>query len=97
MRTGLIAQKLGMSRVFTDDGTHVPVTVLKVDQCQAVAPRTTERDGYTALQVTHGHRDTKKLSKPAAGHFAKADVEPGMVLCCEAYVGANGGLEGVKL
>ena len=51
MRTGLIAKKLGMSRVFTDEGNHVPVTVLRVDNCQVVAQRTPERDGYTALQL----------------------------------------------
>ncbi|MCP5373963.1 MAG: 50S ribosomal protein L3 [Hyphomicrobiales bacterium] len=76
MRTGLIAQKLGMSRVFKDDGTHVPVTVLKVDACQVVAQRTAERDGYTALQLGCGRVKVKNLTKAMRGHFAKAKVEP---------------------
>jgi len=76
MRTGLIAQKLGMSRVFKDDGTHVPVTVLKVDACQVVAQRTAERDGYTALQLGCGSIKVKNMSRATRGHFAKAKVEP---------------------
>lgn len=76
MRTGLIAQKLGMSRIFRDDGTHVPVTVLKVDNCQVVAQRTPERDGYTALQLGVGTIKVKNVNKPERGHFAKANVEP---------------------
>jgi large subunit ribosomal protein L3 len=74
MRTGLIARKLGMTRVFTDEGTHVPVTVLLVDNCQVVAVRTADRDGYTAVQV--GTAKTKNVSKPQRGHFSKAKVEP---------------------
>lgn len=76
MRTGLIAQKLGMSRIFLPDGTHVPVTVLQVDQCQVVAQRTAEKDGYTAVQVGVGTAKVKKVTKPMRGHFAKAEVEP---------------------
>ena len=76
MRTGLIAQKLGMTRVFTDEGNHVAVTVLKVDNCQVVAQRTPERDGYTALQLGVGAAKVKKVTKPQRGHFAKAKVEP---------------------
>jgi large subunit ribosomal protein L3 len=76
MRTGLIAQKLGMSRVFTDEGNHVPVTVLRVDNCQVVAQRTLERDGYTALQLGVGAAKVKNVTKPQRGHFAKAKVEP---------------------
>ena len=76
MRTGLIAQKLGMSRVFADDGTHVPVTVLKADGCQVVAARTHERDGYAALQLGFGTAKVKNVAKPMRGHFAKAEVEP---------------------
>ena len=76
MRTGLIAQKLGMSRVFQDNGTHVPVTVLKVDNCQVVDQRTAERDGYTALQLGVGTAKVKRVSKAQRGHFAKAKVEP---------------------
>src|ERR1700676_3457328 len=76
MRTGPIAQKLGMSRVFTEDGNHVAVTVLRVANCQVVAQRTQERDGYTALQLGVGAAKVKNVSKPQRGHFAKAKVEP---------------------
>ena len=76
MRTGLIAQKLGMTRVFTEEGTHVPVTVLKIDNCQVVAVRTQEKDGYTAVQLGLGRAKVKNVSKPQRGHFAKAKVEP---------------------
>ncbi len=76
MRTGLITRKLGMSRVFADDGRHVPVTVLKVDACQVVAQRTEDKDGYNALQLGHGAAKVKNVSKAMRGHFAKAKVEP---------------------
>ena len=76
MRTGLIARKLGMSRLFGEEGAHVPVTVLKVDKCEVVAVRTAERDGYTAVQLGVGTRKAKNLSKAVRGHFAKAKVEP---------------------
>ena len=76
MRTGLIAQKLGMTRIFTDAGDHVPVTVLKVDDCRVVAQRTGDRDGYTAVQLGAGTAKVKNVSKPQRGHFAKAKVEP---------------------
>ena len=76
MRTGLIAQKLGMTRVFDAEGNHVPVTVLKLDNCQVVAVRTRERDGFTALQLGVGATKIKNVSKPLRGHFAKAKVEP---------------------
>ncbi|MCW2237449.1 50S ribosomal protein L3 [Azospirillum canadense] len=76
MRSGLIAQKVGMTRVFTDDGTHVPVTVLKVDSCQVVAVRTEDKDGYTAVQLGAGAIKVKNVTKPERGHFAKARVEP---------------------
>jgi large subunit ribosomal protein L3 len=76
MRTGLIAEKVGMTRVFDDAGTHVPVTVLKIDNCQVVAQRTAERDGYTAVQLGVGKAKVKNVSKPMRGHFAKAKVEP---------------------
>lgn len=76
MRTGLIAQKLGMSRLFRADGTHVPVSVLLVDGCQVVAQRTEEKDGYAALQLGLGKAKVKNVSKPERGHFAKAGVEP---------------------
>ena len=76
MRTGLIARKLGMTRVFTADGEHVPVTVLQVDNCQVVAQRTVETDGYTALQLGVGQVKVKNVTQPMRGHFAKAKVEP---------------------
>ena len=76
MRTGLIAQKLGMTRVFTDEGNHVAVTVLRVANCQVVAQRTQETDGYTALQLGVGAAKVKNVTKPQRGHFAKAKVEP---------------------
>lgn len=76
MRTGLIAQKLGMSRLFAEDGTHTPITVLKVDGVQVVAQRTQEKDGYTALQLGWGAAKAKKVGKAMRGHFAKAKVEP---------------------
>jgi large subunit ribosomal protein L3 len=76
MRTGLLARKLGMTRIFTDDGNHVPVTVLAVDNCQVVAVRTVEKDGYCALQLGVGAAKVKNVSKAQRGHFAKAQVEP---------------------
>ncbi len=75
-RTGLITRKMGMTRTFNDDGEHVPVTVLKIEDCQVVATRTEERDGYTAVQLGAGKMKVKNLSKPMRGHFAKAKVEP---------------------
>lgn len=76
MRSGVIAQKLGMSRLFTDDGRHVGVTVLKIDQCEVVAQRTLDRDGYTAVQLGVVPAKVKRVSKAMRGHFAKAKVEP---------------------
>jgi len=76
MRSGLIAQKKGMTRVFTEDGRHVPVTVLAVEDCQVVAVRTPEKEGYTAVQLGAGKAKAKKTSKAMRGHFAKAKVEP---------------------
>ena len=76
MRTGLIAQKLGMTRVFTDEGNHVAVTVLRIDNCQVVAQRTQETDGYTALQLGVGAAKVRNVTQPQRGHFAKAKVEP---------------------
>jgi large subunit ribosomal protein L3 len=76
MRTGLVAQKLGMTRLFTEEGAHVPVTVLKVDHCEVVAQRTKERDGYDALQIGIGKAKVKNVGKAMRGHFAKAEVEP---------------------
>lgn len=76
MRTGLLAKKLGMTRVFTEDGDHVPVTVLHLDGLQVVAQRTSENDGYTAVQLGAGKAKAKRTSKAMRGHFAKASVEP---------------------
>jgi len=76
LRTGLLAKKLGMTRLFKDDGTHVPVTVLLLDSLQVVAARTDEKDGYTAVQLGWGRAKVKNVSQPNRGHFAKAKVEP---------------------
>jgi len=76
MRTGLLAQKLGMTRIFAADGNHLPVTVLKIDHCQVVAVRTDETNGYTAVQLGVGKAKVKNVSKAQRGHFAKAKVEP---------------------
>ena len=76
MRTGLIAKKLGMSRIFDIDGTHVPVTVLQVDGLEVVAVKTQEKDGYTSVQLGCGNIKAKNLTKPLKGYFAKANVEP---------------------
>lgn len=76
MRTGLIARKIGMTRMFADNGSHVPVTVLKVDSCQVVAQRTEEKDGYNALQLGCSDAKVKNVTKGLRGHFAKAKVEP---------------------
>jgi large subunit ribosomal protein L3 len=76
MRTGLIAEKIGMTRLFGDDGTHVPVTVLKIEDCEVVAARRPEKDGYSAIQLGIGKAKSKNVSKPMRGHFAKAKVVP---------------------
>jgi large subunit ribosomal protein L3 len=76
MRTGLIAEKLGMSRLLTEKGEHIPITLLKVDNCQVVCTKTDEKDGYTAVQLGVGTAKVKRLSKGLRGHFAKAKVEP---------------------
>src|SRR3989338_3207774 len=76
MRTGLIAINEGMTRVFGEDGSHIPVTVLKVDDCQVVGVRTEEKDGYTAVQIGAGKAKVKNVTKPLRGHYAKAKVEP---------------------
>jgi large subunit ribosomal protein L3 len=75
-RTGLLARKLGMTRLFRDDGSHVPVTVLQLDGLQVVAQRTQEKDGYTAVQLGLGKTKVKNVSQPNRGHFARAKVEP---------------------
>ena len=76
MRSGMIAQKVGMTRVFGEDGSHIPVTVLKVNNCQVVAKKTDKTDGYNAVQVGMGLAKVKRVSKQMRGHFAKVEVEP---------------------
>ena len=76
MRSGVIAQKLGMTRIYTDAGEQVPVTVLRLDGCQVVAHRTEEKNGYTALQLGAGLAKVKNTTQAQRGHFAKANVEP---------------------
>jgi large subunit ribosomal protein L3 len=92
MRTGLIAEKIGMTRLFGVDGSHIPVTVLRVEKCEVVAVRTAERDGYLAVQLGMGAAKAKNVTKPMRGHFAKAKVEPKRVLA-EFRVGEEGLLE----
>ena len=74
MRTGVIAKKVGMTRLFQDDGRHVPVTVLALEDCQVVAVRDAERDGYVAVQLGSGTAKQKNVAKPQREHFAKAQV-----------------------
>ena len=76
MRSGVIAKKLGMTRLFMDDGRQVPVTVLQLDGCQVVAQRTSDRDGYSAVQLGAGSAKAKRTTAPMRGHFAKANVAP---------------------
>jgi len=76
MRSGVIAKKVGMTRVFNDDGRHVPVTVMQLNKCQVVSQRTEDRDGYTALQLGSGLAKAKNTSRGMRGHFAVAKVEP---------------------
>jgi large subunit ribosomal protein L3 len=76
MRTGVIAKKIGMTRLFDETGTHVPVTVLSLDGCQVTAQRTKDKDGYVALQLGAGAKKAKNTTKAERGHFAKGLVEP---------------------
>jgi large subunit ribosomal protein L3 len=76
MRTGVIAKKVGMTRLFQDDGRHVPVTVLALEGNQVIARRELDRDGYVAVQLGAGEAKAKNVAKPQRGHFAKAEVEP---------------------
>jgi large subunit ribosomal protein L3 len=76
MRSGVVAQKVGMTRVFTEGGEHVPVTVLRLAQCQVVAHRTKDKNGYVALQIGSGARRTNNMSKADRGYFGKQNVEP---------------------
>lgn len=79
-RLGLLGRKVGMMRIFTDDGDAIPVTVLDVSNNRVTQVKTTETDGYSALQVAFGERKASRVSKPEAGHFAKAGAEAGEVL-----------------
>ncbi|MBI1249841.1 MAG: 50S ribosomal protein L3 [Alphaproteobacteria bacterium] len=74
-RTGVIAKKLGMMRLFGDDGAHIPVTVLQIDGCRVIAHRTAEKDGYTALRLGAGTPKVKRMTKAERGQFAKANIE----------------------
>ena len=76
MRTGVIAKKLGMTRLFLEDGRQVPVTVLHLDNLQVIDQRTADRDGYVAVQLGAGNAKAKRVSAPMRGHFAKANVAP---------------------
>jgi large subunit ribosomal protein L3 len=76
MRSGVVAQKMGMTRLFTEAGEHVPVTVLRLAQCQVIAHRSKDKNGYVALQLGAGERRAGNMSKGDRGYFAKAKVEP---------------------
>tara|TARA_R100000306_G_scaffold52386_1_gene49239 strand:- start:178 stop:822 length:645 start_codon:yes stop_codon:yes gene_type:complete len=76
----IVATKVGMTQVWNEEGHIVPVTMLRVQPCRVVQIKTQERDGYSALQVTFGQRDARKLTMPKAGHFAAAGVDPGETL-----------------
>ena len=76
MRSGVVAQKVGMTRVFTESGEHVPVTVLRLAQCQVVGHRSMDKNGYVALELGAGSRRVSTMNKATRGHFAKAKVEP---------------------
>jgi len=76
MRTGVIAKKLGMSRLFSEDGAHIPVTVLKLDNVRVVSTKTQAADGYTAVRLGYGKAKVKNVTKALRGHFAKNKVEP---------------------
>jgi large subunit ribosomal protein L3 len=71
-----LAEKVGMTRIFTPNGEHIPVTVLRVDDCEVVANRTSEKDGYSAVQIGSGKAKAKRVTKPMRGHFAKSKVTP---------------------
>ena len=77
MAIGLVGRKVGMTRVFTEEGASIPVTVIEIEPNRVTQIRTSEKDGYDALQITTGTRRASRVSKPAAGHFAKASTEPG--------------------
>lgn len=76
MRIGLLAEKVGMTRIFDQDGDHIPITVLKVETCKVVAQKTKDRDGYSAVQIGYGSAKPSRITKPLKNHYAKAGVEP---------------------
>src|SRR5258705_8376219 len=80
MSLGLVGRKIGMTRVFTDEGDSIPVTVVDVSNNRVTQIKTPESDGYTAVQVTFGKRRASRVTRPMAGHFAKAGTEAGSVL-----------------
>src|SRR5215475_7630304 len=80
MSLGLVGRKIGMTRVFTDDGDSIPVTVVDVSNNRVTQIKTAETDGYCAVQVAYGKRRARRVNKAAAGHFAKAGVEAGTML-----------------
>lgn len=80
MTIGLVGKKCGMTRVFTEEGLSIPVTVLEIQPNRITQIKTVENDGYQAIQVTSGSRKRSRVTKPQAGHFAKAGVEPGLGL-----------------
>lgn len=80
MSLGLVGRKVGMMRIFTNDGDSIPVTVLDVSNNRVTQIKTVDNDGYSAVQVTYGQRRASRVAKPQAGHFAKAGVEAGSVL-----------------
>jgi len=80
MRTGVIAKKMGMTRLFKEDGQHVPVTVLSLEGNQVVSVRSADRDGYVAVQLGAGSAKAKNVAKPQRGHYGKAEVEPKAIL-----------------
>lgn len=92
MRTGVIAKKLGMTRLFQDDGRHVPVTVLSLEGLQVISRREIDKDGYTAVQLGAGTAKAKNVAKPQRGHFGKAEVEPKAIVA-EFRVDADGLLD----
>jgi len=95
MAIGIIGRKLGMTRVFTDDGTSIPVTVIEAEPNRITQVRTADRDGYEAVQVTVGKRRPSLVSKPESGHFAKAGVEAGRGLW--ELRSDGGGLDGMEV
>jgi large subunit ribosomal protein L3 len=95
MAIGLVGRKVGMTRIFTEDGVSVPVTVIEIEANRVTQVKTVETDGYSALQVTTGSKKASRVNKPTAGHFAKANVEAGRGLW-EFTLGDNEG-EGIEV